>query len=98
MTPALAPDPVTVRDFGWPDFVAGRPAGRHAWLPALRGAAMARFTAMGLPSVRDEDWRQTPIGPIARTAFRRATPAKRVVEKSVSSMSKRTALRPMPAA
>ena len=71
MTPALAPEPVAVRDFGWPDFVAGRPAREPAWLPALRGAAMARFTAMGLPSVRDEDWRQTPIGPIARTAFRR---------------------------
>ena len=72
MTQALAPAAlVEARDFGWPDFMAGRPAGEPGWLAAMRRAAMARFTEMGLPSVRDEDWRQTPIGPIARTPFGR---------------------------
>ncbi len=72
MTQALAQvAPVEVRDFGWPEFVAARPAGEPGWLAAMRRAAMARYTELGLPSVRDEDWRQTPIGPIARTSFRR---------------------------
>ena len=56
---------------GWPPFLDARPS-EPGWLAAMRRAAMARFTEVGLPSVRDEDWRQTPIGPIARTEFRRA--------------------------
>jgi Fe-S cluster assembly protein SufD len=72
MTQALAqPALVEAQDFGWPGFLAGRPASEPAWLAEMRRQAMARFVEMGLPSVRDEDWRQTPIGPIARTAFRR---------------------------
>jgi Fe-S cluster assembly protein SufD len=71
MTQTLAPAAVETRDFGWPEFLAARPAGEPGWLDAMRRSAMARFAEMGLPSVRDEDWRQTPIGPIARTDFRR---------------------------
>ena len=72
MTQALEQAAVAAdRDFGWPDFVAARPKGEPRWVAELRRRGMARFTEMGLPSVRDEDWRQTPIGAIARTAFRR---------------------------
>ena len=72
MTQALAQAAlVEALDFGWPEFLAGRPAGEPGWLAAMRRAAMDRFAEIGIPSVRDEDWRQTPIGPIARIAFRR---------------------------
>ena len=71
MTPALAPEQAAVRDFGWPAFVAGRPPREPQWLQAMRSQAMARFTTMGLPHVRDEDWRQTPVGALARIDFRR---------------------------
>ena len=74
MAPALAVPAVEAPDFGWTEFSAGRPAGEPAWLVALRDTAAARFREIGLPSVRDEDWRQTPIGPIARTRFVPAPP------------------------
>ena len=69
MAPALAAPAVAAPEFGWTEFASGRPAGEPTWLVAAREAAMARFREVGLPSVRDEDWRQTPIGPIARTRF-----------------------------
>ena len=40
------------------------------WLDPLRRAAAARFAAVGFPASRDEEWRFTPIGPIAQTAWR----------------------------
>jgi Fe-S cluster assembly protein SufD len=44
--------------------------------PALletRRAAIDRFVALGFPTMRHEDWKFTNVGPIASTAFRRAT-------------------------
>jgi Fe-S cluster assembly protein SufD len=35
----------------------------------LRKAAMARFTELGFPGPRDEEWRFTPIAPLARVPF-----------------------------
>ena len=52
-------------------FAKGRSA-EPAWLRALRAAALARFSERGFPTTRDEDWRQTSVAPIARTAFRPA--------------------------
>lgn len=46
-----------------------------AWLSPVRRAAIGRFAQVGFPSTRDEEWRFTPIGPIARTEFRPAPPA-----------------------
>ena len=69
MAPALAPAAAAVPDFGWSEFQATRPQGEPRWLAARREQAMARFREMGLPSVRDEEWRQTPLGPLARTRF-----------------------------
>lgn len=43
-----------------------------AWLAPVRKAALARLADMGLPTVRDEDWRFTSLAPLARTAFARA--------------------------
>lgn len=70
----------------WPAFL-GRRSGEAGWLSALRRAAMARFSEMGLPSVGDEDWRQTPIGAIARTAFRRPADDAAVGEDALAPLT-----------
>ena len=55
-------------------------AGRMpAWLAPLRRAGMDRFAEVGFPGTRDEEWRFTPIAPIARTPFGPATPPARTV-------------------
>ena len=51
-----------------------RPAG-PAWLEARRRDAMERFTALGLPTTRDEEYRFTNVGPITATEFVRAAEA-----------------------
>jgi Fe-S cluster assembly protein SufD len=38
-------------------------------LEALRAAAFARFQELGFPTTRQEDWRFTNVGPLARTRF-----------------------------
>jgi Fe-S cluster assembly protein SufD len=40
-----------------------------AWLVQRRLAALERFRADGFPGPKDEDWRQTPVAPIAATSF-----------------------------
>ena len=40
-----------------------------AWLVALRLKGEQRFAELGLPTSRDEEWRFTPISPIARASF-----------------------------
>jgi len=58
-----------------------RPQGGPRWLEDLRARGAARFTALGIPTVRDEDWRFTnvtalnaiefaPAGPISGAADR----------------------------
>jgi Fe-S cluster assembly protein SufD len=49
-------------------------AGEPERLRRLREEAFARFTALGFPSMRQEAWRFTNVGPLARTRFARATP------------------------
>ncbi len=41
-----------------------------AWLPALRQRAFDRFTALGFPTTRDEDWHYTSVAPISEAAFK----------------------------
>ena len=43
------------------------------WLESVRRAAMERFARTGFPSARDEEWRFTPIAPIAQGSWRPAT-------------------------
>jgi Fe-S cluster assembly protein SufD len=43
------------------------------WLEPVRRAAMERFARTGFPGARDEEWRFTPIGPIAQGTWRPAT-------------------------
>jgi Fe-S cluster assembly protein SufD len=50
-----------------------------AWLEDLRRAGQERFREVGFPSNKLEDWRQTNVAPIARTAFK-AAPANTSLE------------------
>ncbi|HXG25117.1 MAG TPA: Fe-S cluster assembly protein SufD, partial [Chthonomonadales bacterium] len=43
-----------------------------SWLISLRRAAIARFTEVGFPTLKDEEWRYTNVRPIAEVSFRPA--------------------------
>jgi Fe-S cluster assembly protein SufD len=45
------------------------------WLEPVRHAALERFAGTGFPTSRDEEWRFTPVGPIAQTSWRPPTQA-----------------------
>jgi Fe-S cluster assembly protein SufD len=47
------------------------PAGEPAWIQALRRMAIERFAALGFPTSRQEQWRQTNVAPIAQGTFQR---------------------------
>jgi len=57
-------------------------AARPAWLAALRKAGIERFAAVGFPGPKDEEWRFTPVGPIARTEFAPARPPAEPVSRA----------------
>ena len=42
------------------------------WLEPIRRAARARFEHTGFPAARDEEWRFTPVAPIAQETWRPA--------------------------
>ncbi|HEX5474197.1 MAG TPA: Fe-S cluster assembly protein SufD [Vicinamibacterales bacterium] len=46
-----------------------RPQGGPRWLETLRAQAASRFAALGVPTVRDEEWRFTNAAPIASAGF-----------------------------
>jgi Fe-S cluster assembly protein SufD len=46
-----------------------------SWLDSLRQSAMDRFTELGFPSVKEEEWKYTNVAAIARSKFQPATPA-----------------------
>ena len=43
-----------------------------AWLTNLRHAAIGKFSELGFPTIKHEDWRFTNILPLTRSRFRRA--------------------------
>jgi Fe-S cluster assembly protein SufD len=43
------------------------------WLEAIRRAGITRFADVGFPTSRDEEWRFTPVGPIARGVWHPAS-------------------------
>jgi len=49
------------------------------WLEPVRKAALDRFAATGFPTARDEEWRFTPIAPIAQGVWRRGTTPSREI-------------------
>src|SRR5215831_3084599 len=46
-----------------------RPTGGPRWLDDLRARGAARFAAVGIPTVRDEEWRFTNVAPIGAVDF-----------------------------
>ena len=56
----------------WIAAVEERPQGGPRWLQELRDRGAARFSALGFPTTRDEEWRFTSVAAIASTEFRLA--------------------------
>jgi Fe-S cluster assembly protein SufD len=56
-------------------FRSGAAENGQAWTRALREAAFSRFSELGLPTTRLEEWKYTNVAPIARIPFK--TPAAR---------------------
>ena len=54
----------------WLAAIEQRPQGGPRWLQDLRDRGAARFSALGFPTVRDEEWRFTNVAPIAGAEFR----------------------------
>ena len=50
-----------------------------AWLRRCRERAMQRFSELGVPTTRDEDWKYTSLSELRRNDFRLAAPASRVI-------------------
>jgi Fe-S cluster assembly protein SufD len=46
------------------------PATGNPWLNRIRKAAIRRFTELGFPTTRNEDWKFTSVDPIAKIPFR----------------------------
>ena len=52
------------------------------WLDPLRRTAIERFAATGFPTSRDEEWRFTPVAPIAQGRWRQAAGSRQAVTPS----------------
>ena len=46
-----------------------RPQGGPRWLEDLRARGAAKFAALGVPTVRDEEWRFTNAAPLTAIEF-----------------------------
>ncbi len=58
-----------------------RPQGGPRWLEDLRSRGAAKFTALGIPTVRDEEWRFTNAAPLAAIEFAPAEPMSGAAER-----------------
>jgi Fe-S cluster assembly protein SufD len=67
--------------------IGGNGAAAPQWLDELRRRAMDRFTQVGFPSNKQEEWRQTNVAPIARTSFEPAEPDENVGVREVGPFS-----------
>src|SRR5687767_4450120 len=54
------------------NFAGAATAESPEWLEPIRRAAMDRFASTGFPSAREEEWRFTPVAPIAQASWRPA--------------------------
>src|SRR3990172_8847930 len=54
---------------GFEHFEKGSLVNAATWLRSIRRAAISRFSELGFPTIQDEDWRFTNVGPIVRTPF-----------------------------
>src|SRR5262245_3929961 len=68
--PDVKPQPSRVASDIYREKFGRLKASGPAWVLAARQAALARFSEVGFPTLRDEDWRFTNIAPIARLPFK----------------------------
>jgi Fe-S cluster assembly protein SufD len=54
------------------EFESSAAAKGHSWLDSIRRAAMGRFTEIGFPTTRLEEWKHTSVSPIAGIPFKLA--------------------------
>ncbi|MER3466246.1 MAG: Fe-S cluster assembly protein SufD, partial [Armatimonadota bacterium] len=54
---------------GFDPMLGAAPAWGDADLKALRKAAAERFTEVGLPTLKDEEWKYTSVQPIAKRSY-----------------------------
>lgn len=71
----------------WLAALERRPQGGPRWLQELRDRGAARFSALGFPTVRDEEWRFTNISPIATAEFVAAADDPRVDEEVLKGIA-----------
>ena len=69
-----------------PWLAAARPQGGPRWLQDLRERGASRFSALGFPTVRDEEWRFTNIAPITNANFRPADPDAPLSEQELGTL------------
>jgi Fe-S cluster assembly protein SufD len=69
-----------------PWVTSGRPSGGPRWLQDLRERAAARFTALGFPTVRDEEWRFTNPAPVVGRVYARADAAASLTAQPVDDL------------
>ena len=50
-------------------FERGESSGSASWLMPIRKAALARFSELGFPTTKNEEWKYTNVAPIARANF-----------------------------
>ena len=65
-----------MREANLKEFGVRAPVSAHEtpdWLEPVRKAAADRFAATGFPTARDEEWRFTPVAPIAQGTWRQRT-------------------------
>ena len=54
---------------GFEGFKKTAPGNDLDWLESLREEAIKKFTELGFPTLKDEDWRFTNLAPISRSSF-----------------------------
>jgi Fe-S cluster assembly protein SufD len=54
------------------------------WLDPIRRAAMERFAQTGFPTSRDEEWRFTPVTPIAKSPWGPATGSRGITREQLN--------------
>jgi Fe-S cluster assembly protein SufD len=62
------------------------PQGGPRWLQDLRERGAARFSALGFPTVRDEEWRFTNVAPVSTGEFRLADGAAVVSDTQLTAL------------
>jgi len=68
--------------------------GKHpAWLKSRQQESLKRFKQVGLPTVKDEDWKYTNITPITQQQFRITSTADLKEKKDFETYVKDDAIR-----